>query len=77
MWLAGDVVLILAILVVVAAWMRHEERDTSAAERRADAQRAGLRERADRLERTRAAHVAATQAGQAGQAGSGDSNRAR
>jgi putative membrane protein len=77
MWLAGDVVFIVAILVVVAAWMRHEERDTSAAERRADAQRAGLRERADRLERTRATAGPAGRAGQAGQAGSGDSSSAR
>lgn len=54
MWLAGDVVLISAILAVVAAWMRHEERDAPAAERRADAQRARLRERADQLARARA-----------------------
>ena len=70
MWLAGDVVFIVAILVVVAAWMRHEERDTSAAERRVDAQRAALRERADRLERSRATPAAT-------QAGSGDSSSAR
>jgi putative copper resistance protein D len=54
MWLAGDVVLITAILAVVAAWMRHEERDAPAAERRADAERARLRERADRLAESRA-----------------------
>jgi cytochrome c oxidase assembly factor CtaG len=54
MWLGGDVVFIVAVLTVVAAWMRHEERDTSAAERRADVQRAGLRERADALARARA-----------------------
>jgi cytochrome c oxidase assembly factor CtaG len=54
MWLAGDVVLIGAILAVVAAWMRHEERDAPAAERRADADRARLRERADQLARARA-----------------------
>jgi cytochrome c oxidase assembly factor CtaG len=54
MWLAGDVVLIGAILTVVAAWMRHEERDAPAAERRADAARARLRERADQLARARA-----------------------
>ena len=55
MWLAGDIVFIGAILLVVAAWMRHEERDTSAAERRADLQRAALRERADRLALSREA----------------------
>jgi cytochrome c oxidase assembly factor CtaG len=54
MWLAGDVVLIGAILAVVAAWMRHEERDAPAAERRADADRARLRDRADQLARARA-----------------------
>jgi putative membrane protein len=55
MWLTGDVVLIGAILVIVAAWMRHEERDAPAAERRADVGRARLRERADQLARSRAA----------------------
>ena len=54
MWLAGDVVLIVAILAVVAAWMRHEARDEPAAERRADAERARLRERAYELARARA-----------------------
>ncbi len=76
MWLAGDVVFIAAILIVVAAWMRHEERDAVPAERRADTQRALLRERADLLERNRAAAAqAATQA--ATQAGSGDSSSSR
>jgi cytochrome c oxidase assembly factor CtaG len=54
MWLAGDVVFIGAILLVVGAWMRHEERDAPAAERRADAQRAALAERAAELARARA-----------------------
>ena len=54
MWLAGDVVFIVAVLAVVAAWMRHEERDAPAAERRANAQRAALSERADALARTKA-----------------------
>ena len=53
MWLAGDVVFIGAILLIVAAWMRHEERDAPAAERRAEAQRAALAERADQLARAR------------------------
>ena len=63
MWLAGDVVFIVAILIVVAAWMRHEERDTSAAERRADAQRATLRAHADRLARSRDAATSGAAAG--------------
>jgi putative membrane protein len=54
MWLAGDVVFIGAILLVVAAWMRHEERDAPAAERRVEAQRAALAERAAELARARA-----------------------
>ena len=53
MWLAGDVAFIGAILAIVAAWMRHEERDAPAAERRADAQRTALSERADELARAR------------------------
>jgi len=55
MWISGDVVLITAIAAVVAAWMRHEERDAPAAERRAAAGRERLRERADELARSRAA----------------------
>lgn len=53
MWLAGDVAFIAAILGLVAAWMRHEERDAPGAERRADAQRAALNARADELARSR------------------------
>lgn len=53
MWLAGDVVFIAAVLAVVAAWMRHEERDAPAAERRADVQRAAINKRADELARSR------------------------
>jgi putative copper resistance protein D len=53
MWLAGDVAFIAAILAVVAAWMRHEERDAPAAERRVEAQRAALTRRADELARSR------------------------
>lgn len=57
MWLAGDVVLIGAVLAVIAAWMRHEERDAPAAERRADVRRAVISERADALARTKAGLV--------------------
>jgi putative copper resistance protein D len=53
MWLAGDVAFIAAVLAVVAAWMRHEERRAPAAERRADAERAALSARADELARAR------------------------
>src|SRR4029079_1078598 len=55
MWFAGDIAFIGAILALVAGWMRHEQRDAPAAERRADVDRARLRERADQLARVRAA----------------------
>jgi putative copper resistance protein D len=54
MWLAGDVVFIAGILGIIAAWMRHEQRDEPAAERRFEVERVALRERADRLARTKA-----------------------
>jgi cytochrome c oxidase assembly factor CtaG len=54
MWLAGDVVFIGAILAIVATWMRQEEANAPAEERRADVQREALRERADQLARSRA-----------------------
>jgi putative membrane protein len=54
MWLAGDVVFIAGILGIIAAWMRHEQRDEPAAERRFEVERIALRERADRLARTKA-----------------------
>ena len=55
MWLISDAIFIAAIMVIVAVWMRHEDRDAPAADRRADAARAALRERADRLAERRAA----------------------
>jgi putative copper resistance protein D len=75
MWLAGDVAFIGAILGVVAAWMRHDQRDAPAAERRADVERARLSERADQLARTRAAAAGAV--GPSNQPGSGDSSSSR
>ena len=70
MWLAGDIAFIGAILAIIGAWMRHDQRDAPAAERRADVERARLRERADHLARARAAAAAA--AGPADHSGSGD-----
>jgi cytochrome c oxidase assembly factor CtaG len=69
MWLGGDIVFIGALLLLVAAWMRHEQRDAPAAERRADADRARIRERADQLAKTRAG--AAPVAAGPNQSGSG------
>ena len=36
MWVAGDLVLLVAVLLVAAAWARHEERQTRASEEAAD-----------------------------------------
>jgi putative membrane protein len=36
MWVAGDLLLLLAVLLVAAAWARHEERETRASEEAAD-----------------------------------------
>ena len=68
MWLAGDIVFIAAVLAAVAAWMRHEERDAPAADRRVAAERAALDRRADALARRRAAQPSG---------GSGDSSSSR
>ncbi|HXI45442.1 MAG TPA: cytochrome c oxidase assembly protein, partial [Candidatus Acidoferrales bacterium] len=63
MWVVSDVTFISAILVVIAAWMRSDERRTAEVEGRVDDQRAALAERADRLaERLAAARDAAAQA---------------
>lgn len=53
MWLFGDLGFLAAILGLVVAWMRHEERETGRADRRADLALAAIRDRevvlADRL----------------------------
>jgi putative copper resistance protein D len=49
MWFIGDLIFLMAILGLVAVWMRHEERTTAAADRRADAQRAEIAAREARL----------------------------
>jgi putative copper resistance protein D len=54
MWFVGDLLFLGAILGLVAAWMRHEERTTAAADRRADAARARIRDRETRLAERRA-----------------------
>jgi putative copper resistance protein D len=59
MWIVGDVVFIGGALAIFAGWMRHEERATARAERRADAQRAAIREREARLAERLAAERAA------------------
>jgi len=59
MWLFGDLGFLAAILGLVVAWMRHEERETGRADRRADVAMEAIRSReavlADRLADERAA----------------------
>ena len=63
MWIVGDLLFLAAILGLVAAWMRHEERSTAVSDRRADAARVeiGAREArlAERLAEERGAATAA------------------
>jgi cytochrome c oxidase assembly factor CtaG len=49
MWLVGDAIFLGAILLIILAWMRHEERITAQSDRRADAALAEIREREARL----------------------------
>lgn len=57
MWIVGDVVFLVAILAIIAAWMRAEARDADRTDRRADVERAAIRRReqalAERLARER------------------------
>jgi putative copper resistance protein D len=45
MWLAGDFAFITAVILLVLAWMRYEDRRTLTEDRRLDAERAAIRER--------------------------------
>jgi len=45
MWFVGDVIFLVATLVVLGGWMRAEERSTGAADRRDDAERVVIRDR--------------------------------
>lgn len=58
MWIASDVTFIGAILLIIGAWMRHEERRSAETESRTDLERAALASRADRLAALRAAERA-------------------
>ena len=63
MWFLGDIVFLVATLAILAGWMRSEERGAAAAERRADVERAAIRERAAALDRRRSATVTPDQSG--------------
>ena len=58
MWISSDLILIGAILFVIGAWLRHDERRTLEVERRVDAERAALTARADALAARRAGRQA-------------------
>ncbi|HEX7950622.1 MAG TPA: cytochrome c oxidase assembly protein [Candidatus Limnocylindrales bacterium] len=88
MWVWSDVTFIAAILLLVGAWMRHDERRTIEVEARVDEQRAALAARADRLAASKAGAPAAGAAAAAGSAvgpsagaapqpGSGEASSAR
>jgi cytochrome c oxidase assembly factor CtaG len=49
MWLGGDLAFLTAVVLLVLAWMRHEERRTVGEDRRLEADRAAIREREGRL----------------------------
>jgi cytochrome c oxidase assembly factor CtaG len=70
MWIWSDVTFISAILLVVAAWMRHDERRTLETEAKVDEQRAALAARATALAARRADDLAA-------QPGSGEASSSR
>jgi putative copper resistance protein D len=49
MWLIGDLIFLGAVIGLVWAWMRQDERDAARADRQADAALAAIREREARL----------------------------
>ena len=57
MWLAGDLAFLTMVILLVLAWMRHEDRRTVGEDRRLDAERAAIREREGRLAARRAAEA--------------------
>jgi cytochrome c oxidase assembly factor CtaG len=81
MWMGGDLAFLAVILLLVAAWMRHEEGRTAHEDRRADAARAAIRDRearlAERLGEERRDVVAAAAAAPAQSPGSGEASNSR
>jgi putative copper resistance protein D len=74
MWFVGDLLFLLPIMVIIAAWMRHEDRRTRHTDRQADLARATIREREARLAERLAEEAAASGAAQPG---SGAASRSR
>jgi cytochrome c oxidase assembly factor CtaG len=79
MWLFGDLAFLAEILALVVAWMRHEERETGRADRRADLAMAAIREREVVLADRRADEAATANSGWApsGTPGSAPGRRSR
>jgi cytochrome c oxidase assembly factor CtaG len=57
MWLGGDFAFLTAVILLVLAWMRDEDRRTVGEDRRLEAERASIREREVRLAARRAAEA--------------------
>lgn len=74
MWFVGDVIFLLALLAVLAGWMRSEERGSAAAERRADTEREAIREREALLRRRRADDGSASRGAGPAQSGTGSAS---
>jgi putative membrane protein len=49
MWITGDLIFLAAILLIVAGWMRHEQRDEARVDAQVDAEMADIRVRERRL----------------------------
>jgi putative copper resistance protein D len=45
MWLTGDMLFLTAILLIIAGWMVHEQKQEAIVDRRLDAERAAIRAR--------------------------------
>lgn len=58
MWVGGDMAFLAMVILLVAAWMRDDERRTVGEDRRLAAEEGAIRERADRLAARRAASTA-------------------
>jgi putative copper resistance protein D len=63
MWLGGDLVFLVAIIVLVNAWMKDDERRTAEVDRRLDGERAAIREREAVLAARRSAEAASGEGG--------------
>jgi putative membrane protein len=77
MWVVGDMMFVMAVVLVVAAWMRAEDRNAAAVDARVEREEAAIRDRAAALE-ARAATVGAPGGpAEAGPYGSGEASSSR